>query len=191
MTQMPSWSRNRRPSMALVARTADDPDAVVGTIRRAVAEVDPKVPVYAIQPMTEFLGSQTEQSRLSVVLMTGFAALAAIVATVGLYGVLAYLVAQRTREIGVRLALGARRADVVKGVVGQGLVLALIGLAVGLATAVAAVRLLSDLLFEVSPTDLTTFLTVAGGLALVSLVACLVPARRASSVDPLIALRTE
>jgi putative ABC transport system permease protein len=153
--------------------------------------VDPKVPVYAIQPMTEFLGSQTEQSRLSVVLMTGFAALAAIVATVGLYGVLAYLVAQRTREIGVRLALGARRADVVKGVVGQGLVLALIGLAVGLATAVAAVRLLSDLLFEVSPTDLTTFLTVAGGLALVSLVACLVPARRASSVDPLIALRTE
>jgi putative ABC transport system permease protein len=191
LAQLPIWSRTRRPNMALVVRTAGDPSAIVGAIRRAVADLDGRIPVFGVQPMSQYLGTQTEQYRLSALLMSGFAGLAALIATVGLYGVLAYLVSRRTREIGVRLALGARRADIVKGIVTHGLVLALAGLGIGLATSVGAGRLITALLYDVSPTDAATFAVVGIGLATVAFVASLVPARRASSVDPLVALRRD
>jgi putative ABC transport system permease protein len=190
-TQIPIWFRDRRPAMAVVVRTTGDPDTMIASVRRTVAGVDARVPVYGVQPMTEYLGQQTEQSRLGAMLMTGFGVLAALVATIGLYGVLAYLVSQRTREIGVRLALGARRSDIVRQVVRSGLVLAIAGLVVGLGTAVGAVRWITTLLYQVSPTDAVTFTWVGAGVLVTALVASLIPARRASRVDPLVALKTD
>jgi putative ABC transport system permease protein len=189
--QLPIWMENRRPTMALVVRTAADPDAMVSTIRRAVVGIDPSIPVYGIQPMRFYVAQATEQPRLSAMLVTGFAALALVLAAVGVYGVLAYLVSQRTREIGVRVALGARRVDIVRHIVVQGLILAVVGLAIGLAGAAALANLLGTLLYEVSPRDGATFATTALVLAIVATVASVIPARRASSVDPLIALRAE
>jgi putative ABC transport system permease protein len=190
-TQLPIWFRDRRPSMALVVRTAGEPSTMTAAVRRAVSSVDNRVPVYGVQLMTEYLGQQTEQPRLSALLMMGFAGLAALVATVGLYGVLAYLVSQRTREIGVRLALGANRADIVRQIVRAGLVLAVVGLVVGLGASVLAMDWVSTLLYEVSPTDTATFVAVGIGLMVTALLASLLPARRASRVDPLVALRVD
>jgi putative ABC transport system permease protein len=190
-TQLPIWFRDRRPAMAVVLRTTGDPDSMIASVRRTVASVDPRVPVYGVQPMTEYLGQQTEQPRLSALLMTGFGALAGLVAIIGLYGVLAYIVSQRTREIGVRLALGARRTDIVRQVVRSGLGLAVMGLVVGLGAAIGAMRWLTALLYQVSPTDGATFTWVAAGLLVTALVASLLPARRASRVDPLVALRSD
>jgi putative ABC transport system permease protein len=190
-TQLPVWFRNRRPSMALVVRTTGEPVAMTAAVRNAVSSVDRSVPVYGVQPMTEYLGQQTEQQRLSALLMIGFAGLAALVSTVGLYGVLAYVVSQRTREIGVRLALGASRADIVRQIVRAGLVLAVIGLVVGLGASILATDWIATLLYEVSPTDTATFVAVAIGLMAIAVLASLLPARKASKVDPLIALRTE
>jgi ABC-type antimicrobial peptide transport system permease subunit len=164
---------------------------MTAAVRNAVSSVDRSVPVYGVQPMTEYLGQQTEQQRLSALLMIGFAGLAALVSTVGLYGVLAYVVSQRTREIGVRLALGASRADIVRQIVRAGLVLAVIGLVVGLGASILATDWIATLLYEVSPTDTATFVAVAIGLMAIAVLASLLPARKASKVDPLIALRTE
>ncbi len=190
-TQLPIWFRDRRPTMALVVRTTGDADSMIASVRRTVAAVDARVPVFGVQPMTQYIGQQTEQPRLSALLMTGFGVLAALVATIGLYGVLAYIVSQRTREIGVRLALGARRTDIVRQVVRSGLILAIVGLVVGLGTAIGAVRWIATLLYQVSPTDGTTFVWVAAGLLVTALLASLLPARRASRVDPLVALRSD
>ena len=177
--------------MALVVRTTGEPASMTTAVRRAVSGVDSRVPVYGVQPMSDYLGQQVEQPRLSALLMVGFAGLAALVATVGLYGVLAYLVSQRTREIGVRLALGARRADIVRQIVRAGLLLACIGLVVGLGASVLATDWIESLLYQVSPTDTPTFIAVGIGLLIVALVASLVPARRAAKVDPLVALRVD
>jgi ABC-type antimicrobial peptide transport system permease subunit len=141
--------------------------------------------------MADYLGQQVEQPRLSALIMTGFGALAILVATVGLYGVLAYLVSQRTREIGVRLALGARRAAIVQQIVRAGLTLALAGLVIGLGISLAAAGWMATLLYEVSPTDAATLAGVAGVLLLIAFVASLLPARRAARVDPLVALRAD
>ena len=189
-TQLPIWTRERRPAMALVARTANA-ETLVPTLRRAVRDLDPHLPIYGVQPMTEYVAQQVEQPRMSATLLGGFAILALVLAAIGVYGVLSYIVSQRTREIGVRLALGAGRGEIVRQVVGQALVLAAIGLAVGLAGAVALTRLIRTLLFEVSPTDLGTFGTVAIVLGLIAIAAGVVPARRASRVDPLVALRSD
>ena len=190
-TQLPIYYRDRRPSMALVVRTTGEPASMTTAVRRAVSGVDSRVPVYGVQPMSDYLGQQVEQPRLSALLMVGFAGLAALVATVGLYGVHAYLVSQRTREIGVRLALGARRADIVRQIVRAGLLLACIGLVVGLGASVLATDWIESLLYQVSPTDTPTFIAVGIGLLIVALVASLVPARRAAKVDPLVALRVD
>jgi putative ABC transport system permease protein len=190
-TQLPIWFRDRRPTMALVVRTAGDPTSMIAAVRRTVSAVDARVPVFGVQPMTDYLGQQTEQPRLSALLMTGFGGLAALVAAVGLYGVLAYLVSQRTREIGVRLALGARRSDIVRQVVRSGLGLALVGLVVGLGASIAAMRYITTLLYEVSPTDTATFVGVGAGLTVTALLASVLPARRASRVDPLAALKAD
>ncbi len=154
-------------------------------------DLDPRLPVYGIQTMDEYVSQQVEQPRMSATLLGGFAMLALVLAAIGVYGVLSYIVSQRTREIGVRLALGASRGEIVRQVVRQALMPAVIGLAVGLASAVALTRLLRTMLFGVSPTDVTTFATVAIVLGIVAVSAGLVPARRASNVDPLVALRQE
>ena len=190
-TQLPIWMRDRRPAMALFARSRVDAEAIVANVRQAVRALDPGIPVYSVQTMKGYVGQRLEQPRLSATLVGGFAGVALLLAAVGLYGVLSYLVSLRTREIGVRLALGAGRATILRQVVGQGLSIALIGLAVGLAAAAAATRYLQSVLFDVSTTDVTTFAAAAGVLAAVAIVASAVPARRASGVDPLVALRAD
>ncbi|HKW00476.1 MAG TPA: ABC transporter permease [Vicinamibacterales bacterium] len=190
LTQLPVWNRERRPAMALLARTANA-DTLVPTLRRAVTALDPRLPVYGVQTVSEYVEQQTEQPRMSATLLGGFAILALVLAAIGVYGVLSYIVTQRTREIGVRLALGASRGEIVRQIVGQALALAAIGLAVGLAGAVALTRVLRTMLFEVSPTDIGTFATVAVVLGVIAVAAGLIPAKRASRVDPLVALRSE
>jgi predicted permease len=190
-TQLPQYFENRRPTMALVVRAQGEPEPLIGAIRKAVASVDASVPVYGAQPLTNFVDQTTEQQRLSAALISGFAGVALLLSAVGLYGVLAYVVSQRTREIGLRIALGAGRRDIIAGVVRQGLFIAAIGLAAGFAGAFAATRLIGAMLFNVSPTDPATFVAVAIVLTAVAAVASFVPARRASSVDPLVALRSE
>lgn len=189
--QLPIWMRERRPNMALAVRTSGDTNTMVSSIRRAVTDIDPRIPVFSVRPLGNYLEQQIEQPRLSATLMTGFGVLAAIVASIGLYGVLSYVVSQRTREIGVRLALGARRGDIVGQVVRHGLMLTIVGLVIGLGASVAAVESISTLLYGVSPTDATTFVWVSIGLSTVAIVASFVPARRAAKVDPLVALRSE
>jgi putative ABC transport system permease protein len=191
MLQLPIWWDTRRPAMALLVRTGTDADAMVSSVRRAVVAIDSSVPVYGVQTMETYVSQATEQPRLSAMLVSAFAVLALVLAAVGVYGVLAYVVSQRTREIGVRVALGARRSDILRHVVSQGLVLTGAGLAIGLAGAAALANLVRTLLYQVSPRDAGTFLTTAVVLSVIAVVASLIPARRASSVDPLTALRGE
>ncbi|HXT69000.1 MAG TPA: ABC transporter permease [Vicinamibacterales bacterium] len=189
--QIPLWMEARRPAMAIVVRTAGDPTTIVADLRRTVAAIDPRIPVYSVQAMDTYVGQTTEQPRLSAALVTMFAAVALMLSAVGLYGVLSYLVSLRTREIGVRLALGAKRSQIVRQVIGQGLGIAVAGLVAGVGAALAATQLLKAMLFNVSPTDVSTFATVIGVLAVVAVIASAVPARRASGVDPLSALKAD
>jgi putative ABC transport system permease protein len=175
----------------LVIRASVEPSSLAPAVRRAVHEVDPNQPVAAVRTLDEVLGRETAQRRVGVVLLTAFAALALLLAALGIYGVLAYFVVQHTPEIGVRLALGAQASDVLRLVVGKGMRLALAGVFFGLAGALALTRLMKGLLFEVSATDPLTLCLIALLLALVALLACLVPARRATKVDPIVALRYE
>ena len=162
-------------------------------VAQAVDNVDSTLPVAHFQPMTNFIGESfaVSQSRLLTVLLDGFTGLALLLALIGIYGLLSYLVAQRNHEIGLRMALGALRSDVLRMVLGQGLRLTLIGLAAGIAGAVALTRLLASLLFDVKPTDPITFIAVSVIVVGVALLACYVPARRATRVDPMVALRYE
>jgi putative ABC transport system permease protein len=185
------FSQNTGPAMTLVARTAGDPTGSVAAVRREVLSIDKDQPVYNIRMMNQLLGASIAQRRFNMLLLGAFAVLALLLAVLGLFGVLAYSVAQRTHEIGLRLALGAQPSDVLKLIVGNGMTLALIGVAIGLAGAFALTRLLTTLLFGVTPTDAATFATVSVGLMVVALFACFIPARRATKVDPLVALRYE
>jgi putative ABC transport system permease protein len=191
LAQLPVWMEIRRPAMALIVRTEGDADAMVSTIRRAVVEIDPGVPVYGVQTMEAVVSQATEQQRLSAMLVSAFAGLALLLAGVGVYGVLAYVVSQRTREIGVRVALGARRSDILRHIVSQGLILTVGGLGIGLAGAAVLANFVRALLYGVSPRDVTTLAATAVVLGVIALIASLIPARRASSVDPLTALRAE
>jgi len=178
-------------TITVLARTSQDPALVGAAMKTAILNIDRSQPVYAVQPMTEVVSQSIAQRRFSLVLLAFFAVAALFLAALGLYGVMAYSVAQRTAEIGIRMALGAQKADVLLLVQRQGLVLVLIGLGIGVAGALALTRLMSTLLFRVQATDPVTFVLVAGVLIAVSLAACLVPARRATQVDPIVALRYE
>ena len=175
----------------LVVRTSGDPQGLVAAVRNAIHEVDPYQPISGVRTMDEVLGVETAQRRLGMILLTAFASLALLLASLGIYGVLAFFVVQHTQEIGVRLALGARPSDVLRLVVGRGMKLALAGVGIGLVASLGLARLLASLLYGVSPGDPATFALVAVLLACVALLACLVPARRATKVDPMVALRYE
>jgi predicted permease len=177
--------------MAMVVRTTGDPMALLPAVRREVRAIDATLPVSDPRSMRDVQSLQLTDRRLPMQLMTAFAVLALILAAVGVYGVMAYSVAARTREIGVRVALGARPANVFGMVVRHGFVTAVAGLAIGLLGAAGLGRLLVNLLYEVAPTDAATFVTVAVVLLGVVLAACLIPARRAVRIDPLEALRSE
>src|SRR5216684_4475301 len=175
----------------LVVRSSGDPAALNSGIRAAVRSVDPDVPLYDVRSMEDIVSENTASRRLSVVLIGSFAVLALVLAGVGVYGVMAYVVTQRRHEIGIRMALGANQKNILEMVLRQGLRLALVGIAGGLAGALALTRFLSSMLFQVSALDLETFALGAIGLGLVLLLACCLPARRATHVDPLVALRYE
>ena len=160
-------------------------------IGQAVRAVDPNVGVDAILPMSQLVANSVARPRFSMMLLAVFAGVAGLLAIIGIYGVLAYAVAQRTHEMGVRMALGARRIDVLSLVLRRGAVLSAVGIALGLAGAAAASRLVQGLLFGVTPLDGATFATVSVTFGMAAMLACYLPARRASSVDPAIALRTE
>ena len=180
------------PFMTLVIRgTNDKPTTLVAGARAAVAQLDKDLPITDIKPMNEWLAASVAPRRFNMLLLGGFALLALCLATVGIYGVMAYTVAQRTHEIGIRLALGAQARDVLRLVVGQGMLLTLAGVVMGLCGALALTRVLATLLFGVTATDPFVFAGVTLLLGLVALIACLVPARRATRVDPMIALRHE
>ena len=160
-------------------------------VRNAVAAIDPELPVFDISTMDERLATSVAPRRFNLVLLASFALLAMLLASVGIYGVVSYSVSQRTHEVGVRMALGAQRRDVLKLILAQGVVLLFIGTGVGLIGAFLLTRFLASLLFGVRPTDTATFATVSLLLALVAIVACYIPARRATRVDPMVALRYE
>jgi putative ABC transport system permease protein len=178
-------------NMNFVVRTDGDPQALVAGVRGAVREVDPSLPVFGLRPMSEVVARSMVQPRFLSLLLATFAAIALFLAAIGIYGVMAYSVARRTQEIGVRMALGAQRLHVLRLVFGQGFVLLAIGTAIGLGGAFALTRLMHSLLFEITPTDPLTYSAVVGLLSLVALLACYIPARRATKVDPLVALRYE
>jgi putative ABC transport system permease protein len=177
------------PVMNLVIRTNSDPAGFVSPVRRELQSIDKGQPYFNVQTMDQLLSDSIAQRRFNMLLLACFAALALSLATVGIYGVMSYTGSQRAHEIGVRMALGAQPADVLKLVVKQGMILVLVGAAIGLAGALALTPVINSLLFGVSPTDPLTFAVVILVLVSTSLVSCYIPARRATKVDPLIALR--
>jgi predicted permease len=172
-----------------VARTQSDPMALANDIQRAIWQVAPDTGVFNVMPVTRLSTNTVWQSRVWGLLFGIFSGIALVLATAGIYGVMAYFVTQRTREIGVRIALGAQWSHVLKMILRNGMALVVIGLTIGLAGALALTRLMTTLLFEVSPTDPLTFGAVALAVILATLLACYIPARRATKVDPLVALR--
>jgi len=178
-------------SMYLAVRTTLEPTSVTNAIRQQVFAVDKNMPIYEVSTMDQLLSNSVVQPRLNLTLLVAFATLALGLAAVGIYGVMAYTVTQRTHEIGIRMALGAQREDMLKQVLAEGARLAAVGLALGLAGSFAATRLIATLLFGVKPNDPLTFAAVAVILGSVTLAACYIPSRRATRVDPMVALRYE
>jgi putative ABC transport system permease protein len=175
--------------MTLVVRTARDPAGFVPAVRNEVRAMDKDQAVFGIATLEELIGTSIALRRFLMLLLLGFAAVALVLAAVGIYGVISYTVTQRTHEIGIRMALGAQASDVLRLIVGQGLRLVLSGVVIGLVAAFGLTRLLSTLLFEVSATDPLTFASIVLLLAVIALLACWIPARRATKVDPMFALR--
>jgi len=185
------FAQETMPFMALMIRATADPASVSAQVRNEVQSLDKDQPVYSIRTLSSILSESVATPRFRTLLLAIFAAIALTLAAVGIYGVISYSVTQRTHEIGVRMALGAQQKDVLKMVVGQGMLLTLAGVGIGLVASFFLTRLLSGLLFNVSATDTLTFAAVSVLLAGVALAACAVPARRATKVDPCVALRHE
>jgi putative ABC transport system permease protein len=177
--------------MTIVVRTANEPLALVSAVRNELQQMDPEQPMAAVSTMDQLLAGTLSRSRFTMLVLGVFAALALVLACVGIYGVIAYSVTQRTQEFGIRMALGANRRDVFRLVFGQGGRLILLGTGLGIVAALIITRLMATLLYGISATDPLTFATVALLLALVALAACYIPARRATRVDPIVALRYE
>jgi putative ABC transport system permease protein len=174
--------------MGLVIRTAGDPAAFATTLRREVQALDKDQPIYNVRTMDDVVANSLGTRRVSMQLFTVFAIAAFLLAAVGIYGVIAYSVAQRTQEIGIRMALGAQKSDVLRLVVRQGMILTAIGVVAGLVGAFGLMRVMASLLFSVRPDDPTTFLAVSLLLIAVAFLACYLPARRAAKLNPVIAL---
>jgi len=182
--QDPTWG-----SLSLAVRTSGEPSALTNSVREAIRSVDKEVPSFNLKTMNDVVSTSAASRRVPMLLLSAFAGVAMLLAMLGIYGVTSYYVTQRTHEIGVRMALGAQIVDVLKLVLSRAMLLALIGIGIGVAGAVAVTRYLTTLLFGVKPIDTVTFIAVAVVLAAVVFVACLVPARRAAKIDPLEALR--
>jgi putative ABC transport system permease protein len=180
-----------RHGMTLVVRAENDPEALIGVMQKEAHALDSELPVFNIRTLDQYMASSVAEPKFSALLLGLFAGLALTLSCIGLYGVMSYVVAQRTRELGIRMALGAQTRDVLKLVVRQGMGLTLLGAAIGVAVAVAATRMMKSWLFGVSPTDPLTFAVAALLLTIVALLSCWIPARRAAKVDPIIALRFE
>jgi putative ABC transport system permease protein len=187
------WPYRQRPRLAtwLLIRTASDPASAIRPIEQRLKALDPDMEVSTFQTMEELVGRQLVRPRFNMSLMGVLASVALVLAAIGIYGVISYSVAQRTREIGIRVALGAGEREILRSVAGSGMTLTLAGVGLGLVGALAVTRVLSGLLVGVRPTDPLTFAAVAALLVLVALLACYVPARRATRVDAIIALRSE
>ena len=179
------------PAIAFVMRTDGEPAALAATVRGAMAEVDAMQPIFDVQTVESLVGSSLGQRRFTLTLMVVFGLVALLLAAVGIYGVMAYTVAQRTQELGIRVALGATPGRVLEMVLRDGMTLVVIGLAIGVAAAIGLSRVVSSLLYGVSAVDGLTYAIIAGALALVAVIAIVVPARRAMRVDPMVALRAE
>jgi putative ABC transport system permease protein len=179
------------PYMTLLVHTSGNPRLWEGAVRRQVASVDKDQPIHDLASLDELRAGSFTSRRVNLLLLGGFAGLGLILASVGIYGVVAYSVSRCTHEIGVRMALGAERGDVLRGVVGQGIRSVLIGTGIGVAGSLAVTRLLRTMLFGVKPTDPVTFVAVSLVLLVVAWLACYIPARRATKVDPMVALRYE
>jgi len=177
--------------MTLVLRTSVDPVSLVSAVRKQVSDLDKNLPVFGVQTMDDVLSAEVASQRFNAGALAGFAGLAVLLAGVGIYGVMAYAVSQRTREMGVRMALGAGQGNVLRMILNQGLRLAAMGVVLGLAASFGLTRLMSGLLFGVKPSDPETFVFVTAALLMVALAACWIPAWRATRVDPVIALRYE
>ncbi|HEX4488572.1 MAG TPA: ABC transporter permease [Terriglobales bacterium] len=177
--------------VTLVMRTSGEPAAVAPVVRKIVAGMDANAPISEVQTMEQVVSEATAEPRFYVLLLGAFASVALVLAAVGIYGVMSYSVSRRTQEMGIRIALGARTADVIKLVVGQGASLALLGVGVGLVVAFSVTRLMARLLYGIAPNDPVTFAAVVVVLVFVALLACYIPARRATKVDPIVALRYE
>ncbi len=176
---------------SIVVKTEGDPTAMTNQVRREILAVDKDQAVFNVTTLDQLRAESILIRRFFMLLLLVFAGLALILAAVGIYGVMSYVASQRTHEIGIRMALGAQASDVLKLLIGSGMVLALIGVVAGLAGAFALTRVMAGLLFGVSATDAVTFISVSAGLIAIALLACYIPARRATKVDPLVALRYE
>ncbi|HET8677497.1 MAG TPA: FtsX-like permease family protein, partial [Blastocatellia bacterium] len=185
------FSQTPWDAVSLVLRTTSEPMSVVSAVRGQIQSLDNEMPISSVRTMESILSNSVASPRFNMMLLGIFAAVALLLAAVGIYGVISYSVTQRTHEIGIRMALGARQSDVLRMVVGQGMALAVIGVSAGMIGAFAVTRLMTDLIYDVSATDPATFALLPLLLIAVAILSSYIPARRATRVDPMIALRHE
>ncbi|HEU5131828.1 MAG TPA: FtsX-like permease family protein, partial [Pyrinomonadaceae bacterium] len=188
---MPSTQEKQLTNMTVHVKTSTDPNTVAESLRAELKTLDPHLPLYNIKTLSTEIDESLIQERMVTWLSTAFGLLATLLTALGLYGVLTFSVARRTREIGIRVALGAQRRDVFRLIMIRGVILVGVGVAIGVGASFAFSKLLSSLLFGVTPNNMTTLVGVSMGLIAVALLACYIPARRATKVDPLAALRYE